>query len=389
MNQIEFGKEIQRLDKKLFDKVEKNLNFKIDLETGEINSYVYSGKDYPKERKELITFLDKKIDLYMSPEEYENRVNKNLVYLFFEGKGWTDLAFKTGYHSQQTDFFGVYSSREQDSSVKVKHIRDGGNFSCKWYDSLPFLVVNLLINHYLDPEHLNWVNVMQEPGNVQLSTIGENLYITEFLGFYDDYRQITDINELKKYSSQAMIPIDDCARTIINDIREQKEFFLIRDGQETVDIVIKKAIPTLELLLKKKNSKLTKKEEDIVSDYINNYRQKNITYETNYELIKQKFIGKNVVVNVEKEIGYFDKEHNVVYPVNCGYVRFSSIGDIDAYILGEYKPTKKFKGSVVAVLRKSLDEALVVAEDGKKYTEDQIKMLVDFLRIYFKSEIIM
>lgn len=61
MNNIEFGKEIQKLSKLYKEKFGKDLNFSINLETEEISSSIYSGKDYPKNRKELISFLEDKI----------------------------------------------------------------------------------------------------------------------------------------------------------------------------------------------------------------------------------------------------------------------------------------------------------------------------------------
>lgn len=383
MKQVEFGKEIQRLNKKLFDKVGENLNLSINLDNGEIKSCVYCGKDYPTDRKDLIDFLENKIDLYISKNEYNDRVDNDLVYLCFNGKGWTNLAIKIAGEQKQENLLDLIVPKNKEKP-RIKHVRDGGNLTCKWFDSLPFLLVNLLINHYLEPSKLNFVNILQEPGNIQLSIINDDVYVTEF--FDDDYRQITDINDLKTFSFKAAASVTDFAKTIIRDIEEQKELFLLRDGEETVRVVFDKALPALKSLMKK--SKLTKEEKFVVDDFINNYRRSNEFYKPNYDLLKQKFIGKNVTVYITQAIGTENKIEKLVYPVNFGYVTTSSVGDVDAYVLGEFQPLKEFNGVVIAVIIRPLDERLVVVKNGKNYTTDQIKALTEFLENGHKIEII-
>ena len=77
-----------------------------------------------------------------------------------------------------------------------------------------------------------------------------------------------------------------------------------------------------------------------------------------------------------------------MYPVNFGYVTTSSVGDVDAYVLGEFQPLKEFNGVVIAVIIRPLDERLVVVKNGKNYTTDQIKALTEFLENGHKIEII-
>lgn len=91
MNNIEFGKEIQKLSKyfKLNNGSRLELKFSINEETGYLSSRVYNGTDYPKDRTLLLKFLEKKIEEYLvdrmsfliKPEVINSKV-KNVSVLF-------------------------------------------------------------------------------------------------------------------------------------------------------------------------------------------------------------------------------------------------------------------------------------------------------------------
>ena len=59
MDKVEFGKEIQRLNKLYFEKTGKLLEVKIDLEKNEISCAVYNG--VLSERKKLIKIMEDEI----------------------------------------------------------------------------------------------------------------------------------------------------------------------------------------------------------------------------------------------------------------------------------------------------------------------------------------
>ncbi|MTI69097.1 MAG: NUDIX domain-containing protein [Firmicutes bacterium] len=112
------------------------------------------------------------------------------------------------------------------------------------------------------------------------------------------------------------------------------------------------------------------------------------------EKIKNEYIGKKVKVIMDRPFGSKHPEHGFVYPINYGYVPDTISGDgeeIDAYILGEFKPLKSFEGYVVAVINRKNDneDKLVVCKDFNKYNKDQIKVLTEFQERFFESEIIM
>ena len=105
------------------------------------------------------------------------------------------------------------------------------------------------------------------------------------------------------------------------------------------------------------------------------------------------YIGKKVKVTMDRPMGSRHPKHNFVYPVNYGYIEGTISGDgeeLDAYVLGEHKPLETFEGRVVAIIH-SLnddDDKLVVMEDGRNYTDDQINALVEFQEKWFQTEII-
>lgn len=107
----------------------------------------------------------------------------------------------------------------------------------------------------------------------------------------------------------------------------------------------------------------------------------------------KKYLGKKVVVEMDRPLGSKHPKHGFVYPVNYGYIPNTISGDgeeLDAYVLGEHKPLDKFEGVVVAIIHRTNDndDKLVVMREGRNYTDDQIRALTEFQEQYFESEII-
>ncbi len=105
------------------------------------------------------------------------------------------------------------------------------------------------------------------------------------------------------------------------------------------------------------------------------------------------YIGKIVEVKMDRPMGSIHPKHGLVYPVNYGYIPNTVSGDgeeLDAYVLGEHKPLEQFTGRVIAVIHRlnDDDDKLVVMADGRNYTDDQIRALVEFQEKWFESEII-
>ena len=105
------------------------------------------------------------------------------------------------------------------------------------------------------------------------------------------------------------------------------------------------------------------------------------------------YIGKIIEVKMDRPMGSIHPKHGFVYPVNYGYIPNTVSGDgeeLDAYVLGEHKPLEQFTGRVIAVIHRlnDDDDKLVVMADGRNYTDDQIRALVEFQEKWFESEIL-
>lgn len=102
------------------------------------------------------------------------------------------------------------------------------------------------------------------------------------------------------------------------------------------------------------------------------------------------FIGKTVDVTIDRPLGSKHPEAGFIYPVNYGFipnVPAPDGEDIDAYILGVFESLETFTGRCIAVIQRSDDDddKLVVAPDGKDYSDEQIIALTEFQERFFKS----
>ena len=105
------------------------------------------------------------------------------------------------------------------------------------------------------------------------------------------------------------------------------------------------------------------------------------------------YLGKKVLVKMDRPMGCSHPKHGFVYPVNYGYIPGTVSGDgeeLDCYVLGEFKPLDTFEGLVIAIIHRTNDDddKLVVVGEGKSYTDDQIRALTEFQERFFESVII-
>lgn len=120
-----------------------------------------------------------------------------------------------------------------------------------------------------------------------------------------------------------------------------------------------------------------------------------ILYYNNWSDVKiEKLLGKNVCVIIDRPLTSKHPKHEIYYPINYGYLPNTVSGDgeeIDAYIIGEFTPLKKYEGTIIAIIHRFNDneDKLVVSKYLNKYSKEQIKALVEFQEKYFESEIIM
>ena len=64
--------------------------------------------------------------------------------------------------------------------------------------------------------------------------------------------------------------------------------------------------------------------------------------------------------------------------------------ELDAYVLGEFKPLDEFEGKVIAIIHRTNDndDKLVVCPEGKDYSDEQIDALTEFQERFFEHIII-
>lgn len=105
------------------------------------------------------------------------------------------------------------------------------------------------------------------------------------------------------------------------------------------------------------------------------------------------YLGKIVNVKMDRPLGSRHPKHDFVYLTNYGYIPNTISGDLeelDAYVLGEFEPLESFTGKVIAIIRRTNDndDKLVVVKEGKNYSDDEIKAIVEFQERFFESIII-
>ena len=105
------------------------------------------------------------------------------------------------------------------------------------------------------------------------------------------------------------------------------------------------------------------------------------------------YLNKKVTVKMDRPLGSKHPKHGFIYTLNYGYIPGTISGDgeeLDAYVLGEFKPLETFEGVVKAVIHRTNDndDKLVVMAEDKDYSDEQIRALTEFQERFFESEII-
>ena len=105
------------------------------------------------------------------------------------------------------------------------------------------------------------------------------------------------------------------------------------------------------------------------------------------------YLGKEVYVKIDRQLGSKHPKHGFMYMVNYGFIPNTVSGDgeeLDAYLVGEFEPIPFSKGKVIAIIHRTndYDDKLIVSKDGKNYSDDAIRALTEFQERFFKSIII-
>lgn len=104
-----------------------------------------------------------------------------------------------------------------------------------------------------------------------------------------------------------------------------------------------------------------------------------------------RFLGKEVLVEIDRPKGSPHPKLGFVYKVNYGYIPGTKAGDgheIDAYILGVEEPLAQYRGKCIGIiLRRDDDEhKLVVAP--REMSRERIAEDTRFVEQYYDSEVL-
>jgi len=104
------------------------------------------------------------------------------------------------------------------------------------------------------------------------------------------------------------------------------------------------------------------------------------------------WLGGRACVEIDRPVGYVHKKegHTLIYPINYGYIPGVWGGDgeeLDVYVLGETRPLSRFEGRVIAAVcrRDDVEDKLVAAPEGMRFTRDEIAEAVRFQEKYHDS----
>jgi len=106
------------------------------------------------------------------------------------------------------------------------------------------------------------------------------------------------------------------------------------------------------------------------------------------------FLGKVVEVKIDRPLGSKHPKFDWEYPLNYGFIPYTVSPDgeeLDAYVVGVDHSVDRFTGTCVAVIHRTNDDddkLVVVPDDHKEITDDEIRAATHFQEQYFESVIL-
>jgi len=112
-----------------------------------------------------------------------------------------------------------------------------------------------------------------------------------------------------------------------------------------------------------------------------------------FELAKR-YLGKEVEVVIDRQLGSKHPKHGFEYETNYGYIPDTLAPDgeeLDAYYLGINKPLERGKGKCIAIIHRfddNDDKLIVVPVEKEGIADEEIEKAVHFQEKWFKHEIV-
>ncbi len=110
--------------------------------------------------------------------------------------------------------------------------------------------------------------------------------------------------------------------------------------------------------------------------------------------LARSFLGRSVTVAVDRPLGSrHPRHHDIVYPVNYGYLPGTLAPDgeaLDAYVLGVDAALETFYGLAIAIIHRKDDDddKLVVVPEGFAPTDVQIMDATRFQEQFFRASVV-
>lgn len=107
----------------------------------------------------------------------------------------------------------------------------------------------------------------------------------------------------------------------------------------------------------------------------------------------ESYLGKIVSVKVDRPLGSKHPKHEIYYGANYGFVPNTLSPDgkeLDAYVLGVFTPVTEFTGKCIAIIHRTddNDDKLVIVPEERNFSDEEIKVLIEFQERFFESVII-
>ena len=105
------------------------------------------------------------------------------------------------------------------------------------------------------------------------------------------------------------------------------------------------------------------------------------------------FLGKTVDILIDRPLGSVHPKYpNLIYPVNYGYIPGVLGGDgeeLDVYLLGVDTPVTKYTAKIIGIVHRhnDVEDKLIAAPEGMRFTKEEMEMAVHFQEQYFESEV--
>ncbi len=106
------------------------------------------------------------------------------------------------------------------------------------------------------------------------------------------------------------------------------------------------------------------------------------------------FLGKRVVIQIDRPLGYVHKKENysLTYPINYGFVPGVIGGDgeeLDVYLMGVNVPVTEYECEIIAIAHRhnDVEDKLVGAPVNSQFSKADVEEAISFQEQYYDTEI--